>query len=174
MEKRLDSVADADAAAEWLARTGWADGRRIACMGGSYGGFMVLSCLTEYPARWAAGVDLYGVANFLTFFEHTAPWRRAHRAAEYGSPERDRALLERISPIHRVDRIRAPLYVFHGANDPRVPIEETEQIVGALHTRGVPVEYFRSEDEGHGITRLTNRLAVYPAIAAFLDKHLGR
>ena len=173
VEKRLDSVADADRAARWLADAGWAHPRRIACFGGSYGGFMVLSCLTEFPDTWAAGVDFYGIGNFLTFFEHTAPWRRAHRAREYGDPVRDRALLERLSPIHRVDSIKAPLYVFHGANDVRVPIIETEQMVAALRARGVPVEYFRAEDEGHSISRLSNRLALYPAVAAFLDKYLA-
>ncbi|HEY8742664.1 MAG TPA: S9 family peptidase, partial [Chloroflexota bacterium] len=172
VEKRLDSVADADYAARWLAWSGWADRKRIACFGGSYGGFMVLSCLTEFPDTWAAGVEFYGIANFLSFFEHTAPWRRAHRASEYGSPEHARALLERLSPIHRVDRIRAPLFAFHGANDVRVPIGETEQIVAALRTAGVPVEYLRVEDEGHSISRLSNRLALYPAVAAFLDRHL--
>jgi len=172
VERRLDSVADAEHAARWLAASGWADAGKIACFGQSYGGFMVLSCLTEYPDAWAAGVEFYGIANFLTFFERTAPWRRAHRATEYGSPERDRALLERLSPIHRVDRIKAPLYVFHGANDVRVPIEETEQIVAALQSRGVPVEYFRAEDEGHSISRLANRLALFPAMAAFLDRYL--
>ena len=172
VEKRLDSVADADYAARWLAQSGWADGKRIACYGGSYGGFMVLSCLTEYPETWAAGVEFYGIANFLSFFQHTAAWRRAYRAGEYGSPERDRALLERLSPIHRVDKIRAPLFVFHGANDVRVPIEETEQIVAALQARGVPVDYLRVEDEGHSISRLSNRLALYPAVATFLDRYL--
>jgi dipeptidyl aminopeptidase/acylaminoacyl peptidase len=172
VEKRLDSVADADHAARWLAQAGWADGKRIACYGGSYGGFMVLSCLTEYPETWAAGVEFYGIANFISFFQHTASWRRAHRAAEYGNPERDSALLERLSPIHRVGSIRAPLFVFHGANDVRVPIEETEQIVAALRSRAVPVEYLRVEDEGHSISRLSNRLALYPAVANFLDRYL--
>lgn len=172
VEKRLDSVADADQAAHWLAQSGWADSKRIACYGGSYGGFMVLSCLTEYPDTWAAGVEFYGIANFLSFFEHTAAWRRDHRASEYGSPERDRARLERLSPIHRVDKIRVPLFVFHGANDVRVPIEETEQIVAALQARGVPVEYLRVEDEGHSISRLSNRLRLYPAVEDFLDRYL--
>ncbi len=172
VEKRLDSVADIAAGAHWLAQRGWARSDRIACMGGSYGGFMVLSCLTEFPDIWAAGVEFYGVANFATFFQRTAPWRRAHRAREYGDPVRDAALFDRISPIHRIDRIVAPLFVFHGANDVRVPIEESEQIVAALSGRGSPVEYLRVEDEGHSISKLHNRLRLYPAVARFLNQHL--
>ncbi|MCL4544052.1 MAG: S9 family peptidase [Chloroflexi bacterium] len=170
VEKRLDSVADVAAGARWLTASGWASPDRIVPYGGSYGGFMVLSCLTEYPELWAAGVEFYGIADFVTFFQRTAPWRRRHRAKEYGDPQKDRGLFERISPIRRIDRIKVPLFVFHGKNDPRVPIEETEQIVAAVQAQGVPVEYFRAEDEGHGVTRLGNRLAVYPAVVRFLDR----
>ena len=174
VERRMDAVADAHAAARWLASSGWADRDRIAAMGQSYGGFMVLACLCTYPETWAAGVDLYGIASFVSFLERTHPMRRRHREAEYGSLERDRALLERISPLNHVARIRAPLLAVHGERDIRVPIGETEQIVRALETRGVPVELIRLADEGHGLVRLANRLRVYPAIADFLDRHLGR
>jgi len=150
-----------------------ADPRRIAVLGGSYGGFMVLAALTSYPDLWAAGVDIVGIANFVTFLENTGPWRRHLREAEYGSLERDRALLESISPIHKVDQIRAPLLVIHGANDPRVPIGEAEQIVASIEGRGGAVEYLRFEDEGHGIVKLANRLVCYPAIARFLDRYAG-
>ncbi|HLZ59566.1 MAG TPA: S9 family peptidase [Ktedonosporobacter sp.] len=170
---RMDSVADLQHAALWLCESGIADPRRIAVMGGSYGGFMVLSAITTYPDLWAAAVDIVGVANFVTFLENTGPWRRKLREAEYGSLEHDRAFLERISPIHAVDRISAPLFVVHGANDPRVPVGEAEQIVSALRAREVPVEYLRFEDEGHGLVKRANRLVAYPAIARFLDRHLG-
>ncbi len=173
VEKRMDSVADLAHAARWLDASGVADARRIAVLGGSYGGFMVLAALTTDPDLWAAGVDIVGIANFVTFLENTGPWRRHLREAEYGSLERDRALLEAISPIHKVDRIRAPLMVIHGANDPRVPIGEAEQIVASINGRGGVVEYLRFEDEGHGIVKLANRLVCYPAIAAFLDRYLG-
>ena len=172
VEKRMDSVADATAGARWLADAGWADRRRIAAMGQSYGGFMVLACLCTDPDVWAAGVDIYGLANFISFFEHTHPSRRAHRAREYGSPEHDRELLERISPLNHVDRIKAPILAIHGEQDMRVPIGETEQIVAALRARGVPTELIRLPDEGHGLVKLHNRLRVYPAIAAFLDRYL--
>ncbi len=174
VERRMDSVADLRAAWDWLVREGGADERRIALYGGSYGGFMVLSALATYPDLWAAGVDLMGIANFVTFLERTSPYRRAVREAEYGSLERDRAFLHAISPLTQVDRIRAPLMVIHGANDPRVPVSEAEQIVAALRARDVPVEYLRYENEGHGLVRLANRLDAYPRVAAFLARHLGR
>ncbi len=169
---RMDSVADLAATVRWLTGEGIADPRRIAVMGGSYGGFMVLSALTTYPDLWAAGVDIVGIANFVTFLENTGPWRRKLREPEYGSLENDRAFLEAISPIHHVDAITAALFVVHGANDPRVPVGEAEQIVAALRTRGVPVEYLRFDDEGHGLIKRANRVQAYPQIARFLDAHV--
>jgi len=155
-----------------LRESGIADPQRIAVMGGSYGGFMVLSALTTYPDLWAAGVDIVGVANFVTFLENTGPWRRKNRESEYGSLEHDREFLERISPIHSIERITAPLFVVHGANDPRVPVGEAEQVVSALTKRNVPVEYLRFADEGHGLVKRANRLQAYPAIARFLDTYV--
>jgi dipeptidyl aminopeptidase/acylaminoacyl peptidase len=173
VEKRMDAVRDLAAGVAWAVKAGVAHPKRIGVMGGSYGGFMVLAALTEYPDLWAAGVDIVGIANFVTFMENTGPWRRRLREAEYGSLENHRELLERISPIHKTDQIVAPLFVVHGANDPRVPIEESEQIVGRLRELGRPVEYLRYEDEGHGLAKLPNRLDAYPKIASFLDRHLG-
>jgi dipeptidyl aminopeptidase/acylaminoacyl peptidase len=171
---RMDSVRDLQYAALWLSERGIADPKRIAIMGGSYGGFMVLSAVTTYPDIWAAGVDIVGIANFVTFLENTGPWRRKNREAEYGSLEHDREFLEQISPIRSVDRITAPLFVIHGANDPRVPVGEAEQIVAALKQRNVPVEYLRFADEGHGLIKRANRLVAYPAIAHFLDTYVKR
>jgi dipeptidyl aminopeptidase/acylaminoacyl peptidase len=156
----------------WLRDSGRADPHRIAVYGGSYGGFMVLAALTTYPDLWAAGVDLVGIANFVTFLERTGPWRRHLREAEYGSLENDREFLEEISPINKVDRIRAPLLVIHGANDPRVPISETEQMVDQLQEFGRTVEFLRLEDEGHQIAKLHNKLVAYPLVADFLTRHL--
>ncbi len=170
---RMDSVADLQHAALWLQNTGIADPQRIAVMGGSYGGFMVLSAITTYPHLWAAAVDIVGVANFVTFLENTGPWRRKFRESEYGSLENDREFLESISPINHVNNITTPLFVIHGANDPRVPVGEAEQIVAALRERNVPVEYMRFEDEGHGLVKRANRLVAYPAVARFLDKYVG-
>lgn len=173
VERRMDSVADLRAAWEWLVASGTGQPDAIAIMGGSYGGFMVLAALVNQPELWAAGVDIVGIANFITFLEHTGAYRRRLREAEYGTLEYHREFLERISPIHGIDRINAPLMVIHGANDPRVPIGEAEQIVAGLRSRGAPVEYLRFEDEGHGLARLENRLVAYPRIAEFLERVIG-
>ncbi len=169
---RLDAVKDLGACAEWLKASEQVDGDRLAVMGGSYGGFMVLSTLAEDPDLWAAGVDVVGIANLVTFLENTGPWRRKLREQEYGSLATDRDFLEQISPIHKVDRIKAPLLVIHGANDPRVPVGEAEQIVRGLESLGRKVAYLRYEDEGHGIVKLQSKLTAYPAIVKFLDEHL--
>jgi dipeptidyl aminopeptidase/acylaminoacyl peptidase len=173
VRKRMDSVADLQQAALWLRASGIADPARIVVMGGSYGGFMTLSAITTYPELWAAAVDIVGIANFVTFLENTHPWRRKLRECEYGSLENDREFLEEISPIRHVARITAPLFVIHGANDPRVPVGEAEKIVAALQQREVPVEYLRFADEGHGLIKRANRLVAYPAVVSFLEKYLG-
>jgi dipeptidyl aminopeptidase/acylaminoacyl peptidase len=172
VERRMDAVADIEAGVEWLAGRPTVDPDRIAVMGGSYGGFMTLAALTEYPDLFAAGVDIVGIANFVTFLENTGPWRRTLREAEYGSLAADRDLLESISPIHRADRIDAPLFVLHGVNDPRVPVGEAEQIAERVREQGVPVEKLLFDDEGHGIAKRENRIEAYSAIARFLDEHV--
>ncbi|WP_331235878.1 S9 family peptidase [Natronorarus salvus] len=171
VEKRMDSVADIRAGVEWLHDHAAVDPDRIAVMGGSYGGFMVLASMTEYPDLWAAGVDIVGIANFVTFLENTGDWRRELREAEYGSLEDDREFLEEISPINRIESIAAPLFVLHGANDPRVPVGEAEQIAEEA-AKHVPVRKLIFEDEGHGFTKLENRIEAYSAIAEFLDEHV--
>ncbi len=172
VRKRMDSVADLKAGVEWLRESGYSDPARIAVYGQSYGGFMVLAAVTTYPELWAAGVDIYGIANMLTFMENTSPYRLKMRTPEYGDPTTDRDFLIEISAIHKTDRITAPMMIIHGERDPRVPISESEQMVTALKSRNHPVEYYVFPDEGHGITKLKNKLAVYPAIADFLDRHL--
>lgn len=171
-EKRLDSVADLAAVRQVLATEPGLDPDRVAVMGQSYGGWMVLAAMTEYPHLWAAGVEFYGIARWKTFFERTGPWRVGHRAAEYGDPVADAELLERLSPIHRVDRIAAPLLVAQGMTDPRVPPFESEQIVAALKARGVPVRYVTFPDEGHGFTKRDNRQRIYTEVVEFLTTHL--
>ena len=170
VELRMDSVADLAHAARWLQEQGH---ERIAVMGGSYGGFMVLAAMTEYPGLWSAGVDIVGIANMVTFLENTGSYRRALREPEYGSLENDRGFLVSVSPIHKAEEIAAPLMVIHGKNDPRVPVGEAEQIVQRVRKNGGTVEYLLYEDEGHGLAKLKNRLDAYPKIARFLAEHLS-
>jgi dipeptidyl aminopeptidase/acylaminoacyl peptidase len=172
VEKRMDSVADVRAAVEWLADHPAVDTERVVAKGGSYGGFMVLAAMTEYPELWAAGVDIVGIANFVTFLENTGEWRRELREAEYGTLAEDREFLEEISPINNIERIQAPLFVLHGENDPRVPVSEAHQIVEEAREQGVPVRELVFADEGHGFTKLENRVEAYRAIVEFLDEHV--
>lgn len=166
--RRMDSVADLAHAAYWLRDRELADPRRIAVLGASYGGFMALAAIVNYPELWAAAVSLAGIANFVTYLENTAAYRRKEREAEYGSLDVHRDFLTEISPISHVERIACPLMLIHGANDPRVPIEETEQIVAALRRRDHPVEFVRYDDEGHGLTKHANQVDAYSRIADFL------
>jgi acetyl esterase/lipase len=174
VRKRMDSVRDLVEVGRWIAGSDEFDGDRVALMGGSYGGFMVLAGLTQAPDLWAAGVDIVGIANFVTFLENTGDYRRALREAEYGSLEHDRDFLEEISPINRVDRIEAPLLVIHGANDPRVPLSEAEQIVARLEELDRTVELMVFDDEGHGIVKLVNRRQAYGRVVEFLGEALGQ
>ncbi|OAI52459.1 hypothetical protein AYO44_16585 [Planctomycetaceae bacterium SCGC AG-212-F19] len=170
--KRMDSVKDLAHAAMWLREAKQGDPKRLAVYGGSYGGFMVLAQVTHYPDLWTAGIDVVGIANWVTFLENTGPYRRAHREKEYGNLREHREFLEKISPINHVDKIKCPMMIIHGAQDPRVPIGESEQIVAALKKRNIPVDYLRYEDEGHGLAKLKNRLDAYPKMVDFLDKYL--
>ena len=172
VEKREDSVKDLAFAAEWLKAKGGADPKRIAVMGGSYGGYMTMAAITLYPELWAAAVNTVGIVNWETFLTNTSGYRRRQREVEYGRLDRDIEFLRRVSPIKKIDRIKAPLFVIHGKNDPRVPYTEAEQVVKALKARGAVVEYKLYDDEGHGISKLKNRLDLYPMVADFLDKHL--
>jgi dipeptidyl aminopeptidase/acylaminoacyl peptidase len=169
---REDSVKDLAAAVEWLKTSGGADARRIAVMGGSYGGYMALAAITLYPEMWAAAVEMYGISNFETNLRNTSGYRRRQREREYGTLAGDLEFLRSVSPIYKVNRIKAPLLVFQGKNDPRVPYTESEQIVQALRARNAPVEYTLFDDEGHGFVKLNNRLVVYPKIVDFLERHM--
>ena len=168
VDKRLDAVRDLAEAVTWLRTRDDVDPDRISVMGGSYGGFMTLAALTFYPELWRAGVDLVGICNFVSFLERTGPWRRKHRAAEYGTLEHDRELLTHISPLTHIDRLVAPLFVIHGRNDPRVPLYEAEQVVAALEAKGQDVHLMVFDDEGHGLSKRQNRIAGYAAAAAFM------
>lgn len=172
VRKREDSVKDLAAGLDWLKSSGIVDEKKIAVAGGSYGGYMTLAAITLFPGVWAAAVDSFGIADFRTFFGKTASYRVALRASEYGDPVKDADFLDSISPIRKVDRIQAPLLVLQGANDPRVPQAEAEQIVAAIKQKGGIVEYILFPDEGHGWTKLANRITALRATADFLDRHL--
>lgn len=167
VHRRLDSVRDVVALHEWLGRP------RAVLYGGSYGGYMVLACLAFHPDRWDAAIEIVGISSLVTFLENTAAWRRTFREREYGSLADDRDFLLEVSPLTHVERIRAPLFVIHGANDPRVPLGEAKQIHRVLSERGVPCELLVYEDEGHGLAKLSNRLDAYPRAIAFLERVLG-
>ncbi len=172
IEKRLDSVKDIESLVGYLNENKLVDPEKISVMGGSYGGFMVLACLCFYPQLFAAGVDVVGIANFVTFLENTSPYRRALREIEYGYLDKDRAFLESISPINHIEKITAPLLVIHGANDPRVPLNEAQQVKDKLEQLGRKVELLVYEDEGHGLGKLKNKLDAYPKVVQFLDSIL--
>ena len=172
VELRMDSVADLKAAVEWARTRHEIDASRIVIYGRSYGGFMVLAALTEYPGLFAAGINVVGISNWVTFLERTGVWRRSHREREYGSLSDDRAFLERISPIHQIETVRVPLLVIAGDNDPRVPLSESEQVVERIVGAGGTVEFVHYADEGHIFSRLANRIDSFNRIATFLQRHL--
>jgi dipeptidyl aminopeptidase/acylaminoacyl peptidase len=166
---RLDSVRDLAALHAALAARPRIDGSRAALYGRSYGGYMVLAGLAFQPELWAAGVESVGISNLVTFLENTADWRRAVREREYGRLDRDREFLLEASPLTHVDSIRAPLFVQHGANDPRVPLSETQQIHRVLTEKGIRCELVVHEDEGHAIGKLDNRVETYERAVEFLE-----
>jgi dipeptidyl aminopeptidase/acylaminoacyl peptidase len=169
---RFDGVRDIRSSVDCVVKSGAADPKRIGIMGGSYGGYMVMAGLSEYPELFAAGADLFGVVNFETFFQHTEPWMAAISTVEYGDPATQADLLRRLSPIHKVDRVVAPTIVLHGANDTNVPVVEAEQVVESLENRGVPVEYVLFPDEGHGWRKTPNRIRSAVAIVQWFEKYL--
>jgi len=169
---RENGVKDIKATVDYVVKSGVADPKRIGIMGGSYGGYMVMAGLTQYPELFAAGANLFGITNFETFFKHTQPWMAAVSKIEYGNPETESEMLRKLSPIHRIDRIKAPTIVLHGANDTNVPVIEAEQVVENLKRRNVPVEYVLFADEGHGWRKTPNRIRSAVSIVKFFETHL--
>jgi dipeptidyl aminopeptidase/acylaminoacyl peptidase len=172
--KREDSVKDIGALLDWIKTQPDLDENRVAVFGGSYGGYMVLASSVHYSDRLKAAVDIVGISNFVTFLENTQDYRRDLRRAEYGD-ERDpdmRAHLEAISPLNHVDKIRIPMFVVQGQNDPRVPVSEAEQVVAALREQGLPVWYMNALNEGHGYRKKENRDVYQQATMMFLREHL--
>ncbi len=173
-EKREDSVKDIGALLDWIAKQPELDASRVGVMGGSYGGYMVLAALTHYSDRIRAGVDVVGISHFGTFLKNTERYRRDLRRAEYGD-ERDpamNAVFERISPLNNAAKIKVPLFVAQGRNDPRVPYTEAEQIVKAVRGNGVPVWYLLYADEGHGFAKKANNDWFGAATMLFWQQYL--
>ncbi len=174
-EKREDSVKDIGALLDWVAKQPDLDASRVAVVGQSYGGYMVLAVAGHYNDRIAGAIDLYGISDWVTFLQNTEGYRRDNRRAEYGD-ERDpkmRAVFDRIAPIRMSDRMKKPMMVFQGANDPRVPRTESEQMVAKLRAQGTEVWYVLAKDEGHGIQKKANQEAVRATEVVFLKKVLG-
>lgn len=156
---REDSVKDIGALLDWIAQQPDLDKSRVAVAGGSYGGFMSLAVQTDYNDRIKCGIDVVGISNFVTFLENTQGYRRDLRRAEYGD-ERDpkmREFLEKASPLGKAANIKTPILVVQGANDPRVPLSESEQLVAKVKENGVPVWYVVGANEGHGFARKPNQ-----------------
>jgi dipeptidyl aminopeptidase/acylaminoacyl peptidase len=171
-ELRFNGLKDIKACFDYLTTAGIADSKRIGITGGSYGGYMTLAGVTEYPGMFAAGVDMFGMVNFFTFFEHTEPWMAAISTIEYGDPKTQPDLLRRLSPLEKLSTIKTPLQVQHGANDTNVPVVEAEQVVANLKERGVPVEYILFPDEGHGWRKTANRVTSTVKMVEFFQKYL--
>jgi dipeptidyl aminopeptidase/acylaminoacyl peptidase len=160
---------------KWLVDQGIADPKRVAIYGGSYGGYATLAGLTLTPELYAAGVDYVGVSNMFTFMKTIPPYWKPMLDMFYemvGNPKADSIMLAEVSPVFQVDKIKAPLFVAQGANDPRVNKDESDQMVEALKKRGIAVEYMVKDNEGHGFHNEENRFDFYRSMLAFLDKHL--
>ena len=171
---REDSVRDIGAVLDWIEAQPDLDASRVAVIGGSYGGYMVLASLMHFGDRLVCGINTVGISNFVTFLENTEGYRRDLRRVEYGD-ERDpemRAFLEEISPLNNLDRITRPLLVVHGANDPRVPQSEADQLVHGLRERGQDVWYLLALNEGHGFRRKVNADFQFLVQIEFLKRHL--
>jgi dipeptidyl aminopeptidase/acylaminoacyl peptidase len=171
IEDQVDAV-------QWAIKTGIADAKRVAVMGGSFGGFSTLAGLTFTPQLYACGIDLVGVANLITFIESIPPYWKTqlalllHRVGDPGTEE-GQALLKKQSPLTYVDRICRPLLIGQGANDPRVKQAESDQIADSMRAKGIPVTYLLYPDEGHGFARPENNLSFSAVTEAFLSKNLG-
>ena len=172
--KREDSVKDIGALLDWIAAQPYLDASRVVVSGGSYGGYMALAVATNYPDRIAGAIDVVGIANFVSFLENTESYRRDLRRVEYGD-ERDpamRAFLTRISPVTNAHKIKAPLFVAHGKNDPRVPYTEAQQIVDIARKNGASVWYLLADNEGHGFAKKANADFYFYSMIAFLERNL--
>jgi dipeptidyl aminopeptidase/acylaminoacyl peptidase len=156
----------------YLINSGYADKSKIAVAGGSFGGFMVLTCITKAPELWNCAVDVFGPSNLVTFQQSIPEHWKPGVVELVGDPENDKQLLIERSPINYVDNIKCPLFIVQGKNDPRVVQAESDQIVEKLRSQNKTVDYMVLEDEGHGFSKISNQIKVWSNICDFLDKHL--
>jgi dipeptidyl aminopeptidase/acylaminoacyl peptidase len=174
-ERREDAVKDIGSLLDWIAQQPELDKTRVAVTGGSYGGFMVLSCMTHFNDRLRAAIDVVGISNFVTFLQNTQDYRKDLRRVEYGD-ERDpkvREFLEKVSPRTNAHKITKPLFVAQGLNDPRVPASESEQMVQVIRQNSGTVWYLLAKDEGHGFRKKSNRDYYTAASILFWEKFLS-
>ena len=172
--KREDSVKDIGAFIDWIQRDVGLDNGRVAVMGGSYGGYMTLASMTHFNDRLRCGVDVVGISNFVTFLERTEAYRRDLRRAEYGDERvtEMREFMQRTAPLNNVKKITKPMFVVQGKNDPRVPVTEAEQMVGALRANGSATWYLMAKDEGHGFAKKKNADFQFLATILFFQENL--
>ena len=169
---RYAAIQDVKSCVDYLVEAGVTDPAKVGCMGRSYGGYLTLAALTTFPDMFAVGIDVCGMSNFATFYEHTEPWIASAAVSKYGDPVADRELLEDLSPITRIDRLRTPLLVVHGENDSNVPVIEAEQVVKALAERGVEHRYLLFPDEGHELLHRSSRAEYLRETVEWLTGHL--
>ncbi|HEX8632364.1 MAG TPA: prolyl oligopeptidase family serine peptidase, partial [Catenuloplanes sp.] len=169
---RYGAIADVAACVQFLTDNAVARPDRVACIGRSYGGYLTLAALVTFPEMFAVGVSECGMSNFETFFERTEPWIAAAAVRKYGDPEHDRELLRDLSPLHRLDRLAAPLLLLHGANDSNVPVHESDQVAEALQARGAPYSYVVLPGEGHDFVSRCSRAEAIATTGAWLARHL--
>jgi len=172
-KNRKNSLKDYKAGVDYLIENNYTEKGMIAIRGGSYGGYVVMGMITEYPDLFSAAVDVVGIVNFKTFLENAKPYRRALRESEYG-PLSDPEFLKEISPLHKVNLIKTPLLVVHGVNDPRVPIGEARQVIKAIQDNGGIVDSLIFPDEGHGASKRVNIIAEYRKQVEFFDTYLKK
>ncbi|MCB0794701.1 MAG: S9 family peptidase, partial [Flavobacteriales bacterium] len=161
---------------QWLIKEGIADPERVAIYGGSYGGYATLAGVTFTPDLYACGVDYVGVSNLFTFMRTIPPYWKPYLTMMHemvGNPGTDSLAMAEASPVFHVDKIKCPLFIAQGANDPRVVKAESDQVVEALEARGVKVQYMVKDDEGHGFRKEENRFDFYGAMEKFLEEHIG-
>lgn len=171
-EGRFDAIRDIGSCVDHIVATGIADPRLIGITGWSYGGYLTMAGITEFPECFAAAVCQYGIVDLRSWFVHTEKWIAAASIAEYGDPDKDGDLLDRLSPINKMDRVRTPTLVIHGANDTNCPLGESKQITSALALRGVPVELIVFPDEGHGFLKPANRTRAMRETVGWFRRYL--